>query len=256
MGLQLENYFISYYGLYIAGGIAVAALVGWCQIKRYRKNFNDFITIAGCMGVGAILGAKLLYLIVSWPQIDLSRLTEPDYFKALMSGGFVFYGGLLGGLGGVLACQKIFKIAVWSYVEVAVVCAPIAHAFGRLGCSSVGCCYGRPYHGIGAVTYTHSPFAPNDVSLFPVQRLEAAADIIIAVVLWLYINHHSEKKKYSLCIYLAAYSALRFLLEFMRYDGLERGSIWALSTSQWLSIIIVISAAFWYFKEKRRLSYN
>lgn len=250
MGIQLGNLLIPYYGLFIVMGIGAAALLGWIQVRVFGMDYDDFITIAGFVGIGAILGAKLLYLAVSWHQIDVSRLTDLAYLNAIMSGGFVFYGGLFGGLIGLAACRKIFKIDVISYVNIAVPCVPLAHAFGRFGCNYVGCCYGIPYHGFGAVTYRQSLFAPNHISLFPVQKLEAVLDVVIAIVLLIYINTNKEKKKHSLLVYLICYAVIRFILEFFRYDNAERGVFLQFSTSQWCSILILLGTVVWLCVQK------
>ena len=65
-----------------------------------------------------------------------------------MRGGFVFYGGLLGGLFGIYLGGKILKIPVWEYAQNTIPVIPLAHGFGRLGCLMAGCCYGVPYDGV------------------------------------------------------------------------------------------------------------
>ena len=37
------------------------------------------------------------------------------------------------------------------------------------------------------------------------------------------------------------YAVLRFGLEFLRYDDTERGLLWGISTSQWISIILCMA---------------
>ena len=203
-------------------------------------KFDDFIQVACFVGLGAMAGAKLLYLIVSWESIDLSRITDPEYFSALMGGGFVFYGGVFGGLLGLYLCGKILHIQVMVYARAAIPVIPVTHAFGRIGCAFVGCCYGVPYDGPGAVVYTESIAAPLNVPLFPVQAVEAAGNLVIAAVLCLYgeICRRNSKKPKSLQVYLILYAVFRFALEYVRYDDSERGILMGLSTSQWISIVI------------------
>ncbi len=254
LGLQLGNLVIPYYGLCIVAGVSAASLAGWAQTKLYRKSFDDLITIAGCAGLGGILGAKLLYLAVSWNHIDWARFwTDASYLSALMSGGFVFYGGVLGALCGAWAGGKIFRISIRDYVQLAAPCIPLGHAFGRLGCSLAGCCYGIAYSGPGAVTYENSPFAPTGVSLFPVQLTESVLEFVLAGLLFLYTDRHIGRPKHGLEIYLGVYAAFRFFLEFLRGD--ERGEYLGLSTSQWLSLALLMTVgayAAWNICSRRR----
>ena len=254
MGIQIGTIMISSYGLFIVLGIAAGVLLGYILMRINHLKFDDFIQIACFVGLGAMAGAKLLYLIVSWESIDFSRITDPEYFSALMGGGFVFYGGVFGGLLGLYLCGKILHIQVAVYARAAIPVIPVAHAFGRIGCAMAGCCYGVPYDGPGAVVYTESIAAPLNVSLFPVQAVEAAGNLVIAAVLCLYgeVCRRNSKNPKSLQVYLILYAVFRFGLEYVRYDDSERGILMGLSTSQWISIVICIGViAVEIFRQKK-----
>lgn len=135
-------------------------------------------------------------------------------------------------------------------------CLPIAHGFGRIGCYLTGCCYGIPYNGILSVNYTCSLYVPHNLSLFPVQLLEACLNFILAIIL---ITALLKKgcSIYYFYIYLISYASFRFLLEFLRYDYLERGVSFCLSPSQIISLIIIIAILAWlifkkYFNVRRK----
>lgn len=245
MGFYIGEHLIPYYGFMIVVGITAAAIVGCIQVKLYKQDINDFIIVAGMAGGGGIAGAKILSLIQIWDRIDFSRIFEKEYFRVLMGTGFVFYGGLIGGLITVLACRMFMKIKVENYVRSCMPCIPIVHGFGRIGCSLVGCCYGRPYEGAFCKIYTESPVAPNGIPLFPVQFTEAMCNFVIATILLIYINYKKSDKKQSLCVYLLLYAPVRFVLETLRYDAEERGIIGWFSTSQWISIGLVVCTLAW-----------
>lgn len=97
--------------------------------------------------LGALVGAKALYLLSCLPQLaaDLPLLTTaPAQFAArYLSGGFVFYGGLLGALAAAwLFCRKQRDFALLGADLVPAL--PLFHAIGRVGCFFAGCCYGIP----------------------------------------------------------------------------------------------------------------
>lgn len=81
--------------------------------------------------------------------------------------------------------------------------------------------------------------APAGVKLLPTQLFSSAGDFVItAILLWYY-----KKRKYVGdvgVLYMLLYGVGRFLVEFLRAD--DRGGIGALSTSQWISIVIITAA--------------
>lgn len=241
VGFYLFGHFVAYYGLMIVTGILVSSVFASIQLKRFGLDMNDLIILASICGLCGIVGAKILYFIVSYKDIDFSRLTDPSYLAAIMSGGFVFLGGAVCVLPALLFCEKKLKISVRPYIQSCMGCLPIGHAFGRIGCFLVGCCYGRPYTGFPSVTYTKSLYAPNGIPLFPVQLAEALTEFLIGFCLMAF----SPKLKGSSAafLYLSAYSFSRFFLEFARYDE-ARGSIAGISTSQFLCIILFFSSVF------------
>lgn len=250
LGFYIGTFFVAYYGLMIVIGSALAAALGWYQVRRFHKSYDDFILLAAITGLCGIIGAKLLYLLISLEQIDdIERILDPRYWNELMSGGFVFYGGVIGGALGLSLCRALLKLDVRSLAAATIPCLPTVHAFGRIGCCLVGCCYGKPYGGWGSITYESSFFAPNHVPLFPVQLVEAVCNLSIAAVLLVCINRHSYTRGVKL--YLIMYSSMRFVLELFRYDYRERGIFLWLSTSQYISLIILLLIGICHIIEKR-----
>lgn len=58
MGFQIGGFTIPYYGFFIMLGVAVAAVVGWILVHLFHKEYDDFITLAGCVALGGLIGAK------------------------------------------------------------------------------------------------------------------------------------------------------------------------------------------------------
>ncbi len=236
--LNIFGFKVPGYGLMITiGAILANLIVGWMVIKRDKKDILDLIIIEAYGLLGGFLGAKILYIIVSFDMIEWDRLTDFNYLGTIIGGGFVFYGGLIGGLLCVIIAGIAHKIDAWFFVRKYTFAIPFAHAFGRIGCFLAGCCYGKPYDGPFAVVFPKGSIAPAGISLFPVQLVEAICLMMIALVLFIYSMKGGLK--YSISIYLMLYAVVRFVLEMFRYDE-YRGKFLDLYTSQWISIGLFI----------------
>ena len=189
--------------------------------------------------LGGFLGAKLLYLYVMFDEIEWNRIFEADYFNALMKGGFVFYGGLIGGIAAALLAGKLHKLEIGYYFTHCIFLIPFIHGFGRVGCFMAGCCYGIPYDGPLAVIFPESSLALHGVKLFPVQLVEAILLIIISAII--FVMTVKFKSRFTVEAYLILYAIVRFILEQFRYDP-ERGYFLGVSTSQWISILLFAAA--------------
>jgi phosphatidylglycerol:prolipoprotein diacylglycerol transferase len=105
-----------------------------------------------------------------------------------------------------------------------------------------GCCFGRPTDVPWAITFT-DPVAANtsgtqlDTPLHPTQLYDAGAEaIILFILLW------TERKGRPFAgrtfwLYMLLYAISRYIIEFYRND--ERGVIFGMSTSQFVSLIIL-----------------
>ncbi|MBQ9773546.1 MAG: prolipoprotein diacylglyceryl transferase [Clostridia bacterium] len=229
---------ISLYGLLLWCGVLVAAAIGMLicpkkSIRRYDIPYSAVYTM-----VGAMLGAKLLFLLISWKQLLSSEL---GLLSALF-GGFVFYGGLIGGALGLWIYCKQFKLRFGDFAQVYATVLPLGHALGRVGCFFAGCCYGIAYDGPLSHTYhTTLGSTPVGVPLFPVQLAEALGLLILFVILITVYFQINAQAPVIPILYAMLYALLRFCLEFLRGDR-ERGILLGISTSQWICLLLFFAA--------------
>lgn len=228
---------ITYYGLCVGLGIIAAVMVGELMLKRFTLSQDAFVLLLAYGGGGSLLGAKILYLLVNIHRINW-RVMNMEYFKTIMQGGFVFYGGLIGGIIAAVLGAKIHHINVLPYMEAVSPCLFLGHAIGRIGCYLEGCCYGIPYNGPACVMYTESVAAPTGITLFPVQLLEAAIELFLFWVLLRFVLKKGLRVETPI-FYGLGYSVLRFITEFFRFDYAERGMFGVFSISQWISLICI-----------------
>ncbi len=222
------------YGLMIAVGLAAANLIALFETRRHGDDIYSFIILEAYGLLLGFAGAKALYIALFFGGGGTLRLSDAAYMSGLMRGGFVFFGGLAAGLLGVFLAGKLHRINAAGYLKKYVFLIPFAHGFGRLGCFCAGCCYGIQYHGAFSVTFGAGSLAPAGVPLFPVQLLEAAVLFALAAALFVLCRRGSA---HTLSAYFICYGAARFLLEFLRGDA--RGGFLALSTSQWIGLLLL-----------------
>ena len=175
---------------------------------------------------------------------------KPEIFwDVLLNGGLIFWGGFIGGLIFILLFNRRFKINNLNTLNMLSGPLALAHGFGRLGCLSAGCCYGKPIE--GGIVFHNSPAAPNGVPLIPTQLIEAIFNFLLFLVL-IILSGNRRIRHYLAHIYLFAYPIFRFFIEFFRGDVI-RGFLWGLSTSQWISLAALIANSLWLSRRIKRL---
>lgn len=212
--------------------------------QNYKKDDNKLIELLLFSTIGVFIGSHLLYGLT---QINIIiKLCHNLYliksFKDFIDifiyifGGSVFYGGLLGGIMVAFIYLKKNKLELF-YYDAATLQIPLFHFFGRIGCFLSGCCYGIESK-IG-LTYTNALIdSANGVNRFPIQLVESGYNLILFIILYRLF----KKKQFVgklINIYLLLYPVARFIFEFFRGDS-YRGIILGLSTSQIISILILI----------------
>lgn len=250
---MLENIHVlgrqfSFYQILVTVGILV---MGWYALRRARKqglDANRFLVFLLVAGAGVILGMHLLYAATVPERWAL--LGQIDSFQSLITnvylvfGGSVFYGGLLFGMAAGLLYLRAKKLPAGPYADIMAAGVPLFHTFGRIGCFVSGCCYGIESR--FGVTYHHAlAEQANGVSRFPVQLAEAVCNALLFLLFHL-AGTRGRCRGRLFALYLMSYSAIRFLLEFLRGDT-ERGIFSGLSVSQWISLALFPCAAAAFF---------
>lgn len=249
--IEILGYQVSMYAVCTMGGLILGIIVALFRAAIYQNKKEDVLFSSFYGMIGMIVGGKILYLITVIPFLVENFETvikSSEILQALMTGGFVFYGGLLGALAGIWIYVKQYHLKMMELLEIIIPSIPLIHGLGRIGCFSAGCCYGKEFPEPIGIIFENSFIAPNDVPLFPIQLVEAAGNIIIFLVLILVYRKRKTTGQLT-AVYLIGYSIMRFVLEYMRADA-ERGIWFGISTSQWISIGILIAGFFLWKKSK------
>jgi phosphatidylglycerol:prolipoprotein diacylglycerol transferase len=241
--IQIGSFYIPTYGVILA----IAYLVGIWMLRRKARDeglpeqkifdFSLYILAA------AILGAKLLLVIVEWRHY----VENPRSLVEVLRSGGVFYGGLIAATAvGVWYLRK-HRLPAWKIADMGAPSIALGEAIGRWGCFAAGCCYGKPTDSPLGVTFT-DPFAneavgtPLGVPLHPTQiYLSLNALLIFFVLQWAYRRKTFDGEVFWL--YVLLYAITRGVLEAFRGDSVRGFLIpGVLSTSQFIGLLAAAAA--------------
>lgn len=229
--LKIGSLTITGYGLMIAIGLLAAIFLADYRAKKKGLDDDAVWTIAILVASIGFIGAKLLFVIVEFDMF----LEDP--MAVLGSQGFVVYGGIIvGALTGYIY-TKVKKIDFLTYLDLVIPSVSVAQGFGRIGCFLAGCCYGRETTTALGVVFPEGSLAPAGISLLPTQIYSSVGNFIIAGILIWYSTKTKVKGNVG-AMYMLLYGIGRFAVEILRNDS--RGSVGQLSTSQFISIFIVL----------------
>jgi phosphatidylglycerol:prolipoprotein diacylglycerol transferase len=224
------------YGFSIVCGAAAALAISLRRGREAALPLRPLVRVFLIAVAGLFAGAKLAYLL--------------QYGWRTFPGGWVFYGGLIGGTAAALAACRRAGLPALEVADLGVPCALLAAAFGRLGCFFAGCCFGTVWD--GGVTYparshawTHHVRAgliPADsgrsLPTVPAPLLEALALLLIfaAASFW-WRKRPRPGSTLAACGLL--YATWRFAAEFWRGD---HDPYWGstLTFSQGVSLAVLI----------------
>ena len=224
--------------------------------KKGYKEINILMCLF-CIALGSFLGAHILYFITNIHNFIslIKKITILNSIKKIiiafvtLFGGWVFYGGLIGGIIAIIIYCKLHKYKTMDFLNICAPAVALFHFFGRIGCFLAGCCYGIESH-LGFVFHRSDiPFA-NGIRRFPIQLVES----LYCLLLFLILNFILKKTRYkdkTAYLYLILYPIGRFIFEFFRGDK-YRGFLWIFSTSQWISIILLVIGIFGIIKSRKK----
>jgi phosphatidylglycerol---prolipoprotein diacylglyceryl transferase len=264
LGPFVHHPFSYQFGSFQFTGFGIAVLLAFliAQItsgKILAERGRDPSVTSDCVFAavfGGLLGAKVYYAILTG---DISNL----FHRA----GFVFWGGLIGG---ILVTAAVIRIKGWRFTTISDAAAPglaAAYAIGRTGCWAVGDDYGRPWASRLAVAFPdgappstaqnmaelfHIPVTPGTspqqvLSVYPTQLFEVAMGFMMFLILWRLRNHrHAEGWLFGVYCVLAGIE--RLIIEFFRAK--DDRFFGPFTTAQLIAFAFVIGGAAWMYARR------
>jgi phosphatidylglycerol:prolipoprotein diacylglycerol transferase len=209
----------------ISVGVAVALALLFPVTKHLRGGERrSYYTLQTITLLGAVLGAKLSVLLgdYDWPFVPMR-----DWHLILVSGRSVTGALILGFLAAETA-KPLLGYRLPPNDRFATL-LPFSCAIGRVGCLLAGCCRGIPWNGPWAITYS------DGIPRHPAAAYELLFQLAVGLT-FLALLRRGRLHGRLFSVYLIAYGAFRFGIEFLRETPKTWGPI---SAYQGLSLVMI-----------------
>lgn len=236
--LQVGPVTIYSYGVMMALAFLVANWVVSKGLQYQGKDPEFSSTLVVWAAVGGLLGARVLSILDRLPEFFADPLS-----MIFTGAGFVWFGGLMGGVAGVTLCIWRHKMSWFEVMDAVAPSIALGHGIGRIGCHLAGDGdWGPPTTLPWGVAYTKAIIGwdyPPGVRVHPSALYETIAYTIIFAILW----HYRTVPRATGSLfwgYLFLSSIARLLIEFVRINP---PLAFGLSEAQVISVIFMTIGA-------------
>lgn len=196
--LQLGPLPLTGFGVAMLAAFVIGQAVAQSVLTQRGEDPNVMGDVLIAAVIGGLVGGKVYYSILTR---DPAALVE--------RAGFVFWGGLIGGIVASFLWIRFRKLSFARISDASAAGLAAAYAVGRTGCWAVGDDYGRAWASRFAVKFPEgappstvqnliSQFGQADlagrppaevVSVYPTQLFEVAMGLAMFAILWKFRNH-------------------------------------------------------------------
>ena len=235
--LHIGSFILPTYGLAFFVSLSMGMLLSYRRSRIEGINENHFFIALFLAFFGIIIMSKVFHIAITWGWYvdNPKRLLD-------LSRGHAFYGGFIGGITFPLVYLWKVKEPYLPIVDTWMTYTGPGLALHRaIGCMGAGCCYGKPTDMPWGILFPIGVGASKRygaVYVHPTQLYEALLGMIIFGCLLYWRKYQQKVSGELLALFIAVYSAGRFIIEFFRGD-FKRGFYGPMSTSQWLSLVML-----------------
>ncbi len=231
---------IRMYGLVLCASIFLATGTAYFLAKQDGRWHQHVIDIGIYGGFAGLIGGRLWdVFFFDWDYYS-QHLSEIPF---VWQGGMAVQGGIIFGVvAGIIYC-KLHDIDWVEFGDIVCPSILIGQAIGRIANLLNGDAFGAPTGSNFGIIYPEGTLAYKTYGtapLWPAEVFEGQLDVILFVLLLIFrCTKHARGQ--VLCLYAMLYSALRFVLEFLRGDYTEP-FLFGLTSAQSSSLIFFIIA--------------
>ncbi|NIM50945.1 MAG: prolipoprotein diacylglyceryl transferase [Gemmatimonadales bacterium] len=246
---RIGHFSVSTYGVLVA---AAALVAGWVAARGFREHglgsdaaWRLFVYAL----IGGFAGGRLYYVLL-----------YGDPGALLARGGFVWYGGLIGGAAAVWFAIRRKRLPLGVAADAFAPALALGQGIGRIGCFFSGDSYGLPSDLPWAVAFPRgappstagvlrSEFGvmlPSDipdstlVAVHPTMLYSALALSLIFTVLWA-LRRRSVPAGWLFALYLVLTGIERFFVEFVRAK--DDRLLWGFTTAQAIAAVAIVGGS-------------
>lgn len=235
--LEISSYFLI---LSLVFTLMVYAIL--FRAKKLKLSPSTALDLYLYSIIGAFIGSRLFYVFYEEPSFFFKNPLE---ILAFWNGGFVFYGGLIGGLVASIFFLKRQEESLRKWFNFSAPLLSLGYGLGRLACIAAGCCYGKESDSMFAIYI-------NEAFRHPTQIYASVWSLTAFLVLLLIekIIGFNSKKMELFSVWLVLHGTGRLIMEHHRAD--PRGDfILGFSVSSWVSLVLILAGLIFLFKPKK-----
>lgn len=240
---EIGTFKVGSYGVLLMIGFLIAIYMASRRAERFGLAAQQVQDASVVVILAGILGARILFIAQEWPKFA----GRPDQIFKLQMDGLTSFGGLIGGVIGILLYARWKKIHPVAFLDTVGVPMLVASAIGRVGCLLHGCCFGFPCASPPGV-----PMAGQTGFFFPAQLVDS---VLLALGAWLIVR--MEKKDLprgaSVALVLVAWGIARFIFEWFRagFSSTYWGNL-PITEAHAAALAMAVGGAIWYFRVRSR----
>jgi len=246
---HLGPFTVTGYGLMMMVAFLMAGWAIQLDLRERGRGEEYAADIVMAAVIGGLVGAKIWYVLLTG-----------EWSALLRRGGFVWYGGFLGGAAGVLLAGWLKRVTPRLTAELCAAPLALGYALGRVGCFLVNDDYGIPSSlpwamkfpqglpptTVADLTSLHVKFPPGTdplqvVAVHPTQLYETALMFLAFVWLWR-LRGHAHGTGWRFGVYLMLAGAERFLIEIVRAK--DDRLLGPFTLAQLTSVLLVLVGGF------------
>jgi phosphatidylglycerol:prolipoprotein diacylglycerol transferase len=265
--IKIGGFTVTSFGVMIALAFVAGGWVMARELGRKGQDPEHAWDLAGYAAIFGILGAKIYYMILHWPE------TAADPWHATLSrSGLVWYGGFILAAMAVLFRIHRLKLPVLTLADAVAPALALGYAVGRIGCFLVGDDYGAPTKLPWGVAFpdgappstagnlrafgVHVPASVPDgmvMTVHPTQLYETGLSLAIFFLLWK-LRHRFATPGAIWFVWLALAGVERFVVEIFRAK--DDRLLGAFSVAQLISVLVVLTGVGGYLAVTRRAAHQ